>query len=226
MLAVRPKHVKGGGHGVQSGPERADAPDLGTRCAALRRLDAPLRPAHLRDGRQWIGAQADGGVLEVAVGTGLNLPHYPHCTDLTGIDLSPAMLERARRRADDLGVEITLIEASATQLPFPDASFDTAVCVLALCRIPDDRAARRQDAPGPEARRGLRLHRPHTGDAHYGTGIAHGDDIHEHGGFAVHFFPRGLVEELADGWDLVDIHPFEEGELPRRLWRVTQILPA
>jgi hypothetical protein len=65
----------------------------------------------------------------------------------------------------------------------------------------------------------------HTGDAYYGTGVAHGDDIFEHGGFAVHFFDRGLVDALADGWDFQEVHAFEEGELPRRLWRVTQSLP-
>jgi SAM-dependent methyltransferase len=62
----------------------------------------------------------------------------------------------------------------------------------------------------------------HTGDAHYGSGTAHGDGIHEHGGFAVHFFTRELVGALADGWHLREVHAFEEGELPRRLWRVTQ----
>jgi SAM-dependent methyltransferase len=65
----------------------------------------------------------------------------------------------------------------------------------------------------------------HTGDAHYGTGVAHADDIFEHGGFAVHFFDRDLVDALADGWVLREVHAFEEGELPRRLWRVTQSLP-
>ncbi|MFE2432017.1 hypothetical protein ACFXJ5_35505 [Streptomyces sp. NPDC059373] len=64
----------------------------------------------------------------------------------------------------------------------------------------------------------------HTGDAHYGARIAR-DDIFEHGGFAVHFFPRDLVDALADDWDLAEVHPFEEGELPRRLWRVTQTVP-
>ena len=63
----------------------------------------------------------------------------------------------------------------------------------------------------------------HTGDAHYGAGVAHGDDIYEHGGFAVHFFPRRLVDELAAEWDLAEVFAFEESELPRRLWRVTQI---
>ncbi|MFE7243863.1 hypothetical protein [Streptomyces sp. NPDC057580] len=65
----------------------------------------------------------------------------------------------------------------------------------------------------------------HTGDAHYGAGTGHGDDIWEHGGFAVHFFPRDLVDALADGWQSQEVHPFEEGDLPRRLWRVTQTLP-
>ena len=62
----------------------------------------------------------------------------------------------------------------------------------------------------------------HTDDAHYGTGTPHGDDIWEQGGFAVHFFSRALVETLAAGWTLDEIAPFEEGDLPRRLWRVTQ----
>jgi hypothetical protein len=62
----------------------------------------------------------------------------------------------------------------------------------------------------------------HTGDAHYRAGIAHCDDIFEHGGFAVHFLTRELVDDLAAGWTLNEVHPFEEGELPRRLSRITQ----
>lgn len=48
----------------------------------------------------------------------------------------------------------------------------------------------------------------HTGDAHYGTGIAHGDDIYEHGGFsfAVHFFDRALVETIAQQWNPAEVH--------------------
>lgn len=66
----------------------------------------------------------------------------------------------------------------------------------------------------------------HTGDAHYGAGQAHGDDIFECAGFAVHFFRRELVARLATGWVLEEVHDFEEGELPRRLWRVTVTKPA
>jgi hypothetical protein len=42
----------------------------------------------------------------------------------------------------------------------------------------------------------------------------------------VHFFGRDLVDALAEGWTLNEVHAFEEGELPRRLWRVTQTLPC
>jgi ubiquinone/menaquinone biosynthesis C-methylase UbiE len=92
-------------------------------------------------GRDWVCAQATGETLEVAVGTGLNLPFYPSEVRLTGVDLSPAMLAVAGKRAADLDRAVTLREANAEALPFADASFDTVVCTLALCSIPDDRAA-------------------------------------------------------------------------------------
>lgn len=91
--------------------------------------------------RQWICEQARGQVLEVAVGTGLNLEHYPTQVTVTGIDLSPGMLAIARGRADRLGRSVQLHEGDAQQLDFPDASFDTVVCTFSLCAIPDDRQA-------------------------------------------------------------------------------------
>jgi ubiquinone/menaquinone biosynthesis C-methylase UbiE len=92
-------------------------------------------------GRSWIGSRATGDVLEVAVGTGLNLAHYPPGLRITGIDLSPQMLSVARQRAMELGVDVVLREGDAQALPFGDESFDTVVCTLSLCGIPDDRAA-------------------------------------------------------------------------------------
>jgi ubiquinone/menaquinone biosynthesis C-methylase UbiE len=88
-------------------------------------------------GRGWVCSRATGRTLEVAIGTGRNLPFYPPEVRLTGIDLSPAMLDIARRRAAELGVEVQLREGDAEHLPFDDGSFDTVVCALALCSIPD-----------------------------------------------------------------------------------------
>jgi ubiquinone/menaquinone biosynthesis C-methylase UbiE len=95
----------------------------------------------LGDSRPWVCAQATGHSLEVAIGTGLNLPFYPAGVELTGIDFSPAMLGIAQTRARQLGRTIDLQEADAQALPFPDASFDTVVCTFALCSIPDERRA-------------------------------------------------------------------------------------
>ncbi|MGW7535418.1 class I SAM-dependent methyltransferase [Amycolatopsis sp. NPDC054798] len=97
--------------------------------------------ALLADGRAWVCGQAEGEVLEVAVGTGRNLPWYPPDVRLTGIDLSPSMLDLARRRAAETGRQATLAEADAQSLPFPDRTFDTVVCTLGLCGVPDERVA-------------------------------------------------------------------------------------
>jgi ubiquinone/menaquinone biosynthesis C-methylase UbiE len=93
------------------------------------------------DGRQWVCAQATGDVLEVAIGTGRNLPLYPDGMHLTGVDFSPQMLQLARRRADQLGRQVDLRLGDAQALDLPDASFDTVVCTLSLCAIPDQRQA-------------------------------------------------------------------------------------
>lgn len=88
-------------------------------------------------GREWVCSRAAGRVLEVAIGTGRNLPFYPPEVTLTGIELSPAMLAIARQRATELGREVDLREGDAQALPFEAGSFDTAVCTLSLCAIPD-----------------------------------------------------------------------------------------
>lgn len=92
-------------------------------------------------GREWIGERARGRVLEVAIGTGRNLLHYPADVTITGIELSPAMLAIARQRAADLGRDADLGEGDAEHLPFDADSFDTVVCALSLCTIPSPAAA-------------------------------------------------------------------------------------
>jgi ubiquinone/menaquinone biosynthesis C-methylase UbiE len=91
--------------------------------------------------RGWACSQATGDTLEVAIGTGLNLTHYPADVRLIGIDLSPEMLALAEARRKELGRRLRLTEGDAQDLPFADGSFDTVVCTYALCSVPDDAAA-------------------------------------------------------------------------------------
>src|SRR5881227_1261188 len=93
------------------------------------------------DGRAWACSHARGQVLEIAIGTGRNLPFYPADVEITGIEISPAMLEIARRRAQSLGRQVELVVGDAQALPFSDQRFDTVVCMIALCSIPDERQA-------------------------------------------------------------------------------------
>ncbi len=91
--------------------------------------------------RAWACSQATGEILEVAVGTGLNLPHYPEGARVTGIDLSSEMLAIAGERARELGREVDLKEGDAHELSFADESFDSVVCTYSLCNIPDPQRA-------------------------------------------------------------------------------------
>ena len=82
-------------------------------------------------------ANARGRVLEIGVGTGLSLPHYPQVDELVGVDPSEPMLRRARRRAAELAREVRLVEAPAEALPFEDERFDTVVSLTVLCTVDD-----------------------------------------------------------------------------------------
>ncbi|MGI8949080.1 MAG: class I SAM-dependent methyltransferase [Ornithinimicrobium sp.] len=93
------------------------------------------------DSRQWVCSRARGETLEVGIGTGANLTHYPDDVALTGIDWSPAMLDLARRQAERLRRRVALHQGDAAALPFPAESFDTVVSTFALCCIPDERGA-------------------------------------------------------------------------------------
>jgi phosphatidylethanolamine/phosphatidyl-N-methylethanolamine N-methyltransferase len=92
-------------------------------------------------------------VLEVGVGTGLSLPLYGADTQVVGIDVSPEMLERARRRVALSGaVNVRLHELDAAATGFPSASFDVVVACYVLSVTPDPRRVlaemRRLSSPG------------------------------------------------------------------------------
>jgi ubiquinone/menaquinone biosynthesis C-methylase UbiE len=89
-------------------------------------------------------AQARGRVVEIGAGTGVNVGLYGEgIEDLTLVEPDPHMAARLRARLAEVGggAAKNLIEAPAESLPFPDATFDTAVATLVLCTIPDPAAA-------------------------------------------------------------------------------------
>jgi ubiquinone/menaquinone biosynthesis C-methylase UbiE len=166
-------------------------------------------------GRQWLGARARGRVLEVAIGTGLNLPFYPADTTIAGIDLSPAMLAIARQRAADLGVHVDLHTGDAQALPFDDATFDTVVCALSLCTIPDPASAigemRRVLVPG-----GRLLLLDHIGSTwppiRAGQWLLEQVTIRAAG---EHFTRRQLPLVRAAGLDIVEVARLKAGTVER-----------
>jgi SAM-dependent methyltransferase len=146
-------------------------------------------------------------------------------------DFSEVGLAQLRTDADAAGLGervTTTVHDVRTPLPLPDASVDGVFAHMLLCMALSTEEIRALVA---EVARVLRPGGTfvytvrHVGDAHFGAGTGRGDDIWEHGGFAVHFFSPQLVDELAQGWESVAVDAFEEGELPRRLWRVTQRTP-
>jgi ubiquinone/menaquinone biosynthesis C-methylase UbiE len=90
--------------------------------------------------REQLWAMVNGAnVLEVGVGTGKNLPYYPNGAHITGIDLTPGMLEQARRKAHafEFNSRVSLQIGDAQALDFPDNSFDTALATFVFCSVPD-----------------------------------------------------------------------------------------
>ncbi|MDQ0988951.1 class I SAM-dependent methyltransferase [Streptomyces sp. V3I7] len=190
--------------------------------------ERPSAPAvHAADVFRRVGAK---DVLELGAGHGRDALYFAReGFTVRATDFSRAGLDQldAAARAESPAERVTTtVHDVRDPLPAADASVDAVFAHMLLCMALSTeeihalvREVRRVLRPGGAFVYTVR----HTGDAHYGDGIAHGDDTYEHGGFAVHFFPRTLVDALAEGWDLVDVHAFEEGALPRRLWRITQI---
>jgi ubiquinone/menaquinone biosynthesis C-methylase UbiE len=102
-------------------------------------LDLQARGEHLRYGvfKQSLFSKARGKTLLVAAGTGIDFKYFPEGIDLTAIDFSPKMLERARLKAKELKGTLTLKEADVTNLDFEDGSFDTVVTSCTFCSVPE-----------------------------------------------------------------------------------------
>ena len=100
----------------------------------------------VRRQRQKVVPLAHGQVLEIGIGTGLNLEHYDKAKveRIVGLDPGRQMHRLARKRVTRAGLAVELAGLSAEQIPYPDGNFDTVVVTYSLCTIPDARAALRE----------------------------------------------------------------------------------
>ncbi len=96
-------------------------------------LDLPFEWVRYRPLRRFLFDGLKGDLLDAGVGTGRNFPYYPDDTKVTGIDLSPAMLGRARWRRDTLGTPVDLREMNVMDMDFADDSFDAVVSTFLFC---------------------------------------------------------------------------------------------
>src|SRR6266508_704624 len=88
--------------------------------------------------RQMLWSRIKGGcILELGIGTGANIPYYPKECQVTAVDLSEQMLERAKRRAQELGASVDLQLMDAQHLTYPDHSFDAAITTCVFCSVPN-----------------------------------------------------------------------------------------
>jgi ubiquinone/menaquinone biosynthesis C-methylase UbiE len=76
-------------------------------------------------------------ILEVGTGTGKNMNHYPSGAEIHAVDISPRMLERAAKRADQRGFKVRIYRMDVQRMSFEDDSFDTAVATFVFCSVPD-----------------------------------------------------------------------------------------
>jgi ubiquinone/menaquinone biosynthesis C-methylase UbiE len=100
-------------------------------------LDFPFERRRYRALRPLLFCGLAGRLLDAGIGTGRNCAFYPAGAIVSGIDTSPAMLARARRRCPTLAAAGRLYRMDVTRLEFPPASFDAAVATFLFCVLPD-----------------------------------------------------------------------------------------
>jgi ubiquinone/menaquinone biosynthesis C-methylase UbiE len=103
-----------------------------------RLVHLAMRQDYLTSFRRRVIGAAEGRVLEVGIGSGLNLPLYgSNVRAVIGLEPSPELMRMARERDAEAAVPIEFLEASAEAVPLDDASIDTVVTTWTLCTIPD-----------------------------------------------------------------------------------------
>ena len=144
------------------------------------------------------------------------------------LDYCESGVETITQKSKGLGVSKSITAAChdiRKPLPFENETFDACYSHMLYCMA---LTTAELEILSDEIRRvlrpnGLNIYTVrNTKDPHFRTGIHQGEEIYEIGGFVLHFFSKKKVEHLAKGFEIVSIDEFEEGGLPKRLFRVTQ----
>jgi ubiquinone/menaquinone biosynthesis C-methylase UbiE len=101
-------------------------------------IDLPFEYGRYRSIRPLLFHGLRGRILDAGVGTGRNMSFYPAGSKVVGVDLSPEMLERARRRTKKSPASVQLLQMDVARLDFADASFDAAVASFLFCTLPEE----------------------------------------------------------------------------------------
>ena len=100
-------------------------------------VNLTMRNRRLIPYRERVISAAEGRILEIGVGSGLNLPLYPaRAREIVGLEPAPRLLAMSRRLANQSSLPVTFIEGSAETIPLDDRSIDTVVGTWTLCTIP------------------------------------------------------------------------------------------
>lgn len=173
-------------------------------------------------------AKGNATILELGAGQGRDTLFFARSGfRVHALDYSDAGVAAINEKSKALGLSnlVTPLCHDVRQpLPFDDESIDACYSHMLFCMALTTaeleflaNEVRRVLKPGGICMYTVR----HTGDAHYGKGIHRGEDMYEVGGFIVHFFSRDQVLRMGKGFEMLAIDEFEEGPLPRKLFRVT-----
>ena len=166
-------------------------------------------------------------VLELGAGQGRDTIFFARRGfEVCALDFAEAGIRAIREKAAASGVtdRVRAVAHDVREpLPFPDDCFDACYSHMLFCMALTERELRRLSA---EVWRVLRANGFNvytvrtTADPDYGKGVYHGEHLYESDGFVVHFFDRGLIERLADGYDVLGVDRYQGGSLPRDLFGV------
>jgi SAM-dependent methyltransferase len=167
-------------------------------------------------------------ILELGGGQGRDTIFFAqNGFQVTVLDYCESGIEAITQKSKGLGVSKSITAAchdARKPLPFDDETFDACYSHMLYCMA---LTTAELEFLSDEIRRvlkpnGLNIYTVrNTNDPHYRTGVHQGEEIYEIGGFVIHFFSKEKVEHLAKGFEILSVDEFEEGTLPKRLFRVT-----